>query len=248
MSKMSATEAVFATHRTIHRIGNTWMSSRETAEYAAQVGFDDPLAFYFVGRGGAIGDVEPSAVHAAFGFFERGMVESMWRKGITVGSPRDTADRYSTACAAWGEKYLASVPDLTRLVSLAEDIVETADDSGLVLFSAWRARSRTRNAAGRLAQLIHLLREWRGGLHLATTTALGLAPLHAILASDGPGQANFSGWGADLPVPHELKPLRDEAEERTTMLAAAVYEAALKREELAEFVRLVDATGALVLD
>ena len=60
------------------------------------------------------------------------------------------------------------------------------------------ARS-AQTAAGRAAQLMQILREWRGGLHLVATTAVGLSPLEAILTNEGPGQAKFFGWSEPFP-------------------------------------------------
>ncbi len=46
---------------------------------------------------------------------------------------------------------------------------------------------------------MQILREWRGGLHLVATTAVGLSPLEAILTNEGPGQAKFFGWSEPFP-------------------------------------------------
>ena len=46
---------------------------------------------------------------------------------------------------------------------------------------------------------MQILREWRGGIHLVATTAVGLSPLEAILTNEGPGQAKFFGWPEPFP-------------------------------------------------
>ena len=53
--------------------------------------------------------------------------------------------------------------------------------------------------AGRAAQLMQILREWRGGLHLVATTAAGLSPLEAILTNEGTGQAQVLRLARALP-------------------------------------------------
>lgn len=95
--------------------------------------------------------------------------------------------------------------------------------------------------------MLHLLRELRGGLHLVATTAAGLSPLEAVLAANPPERAQFLGWQGDFPECGHLKPQREEAEETTDRLSAAVYERALSPAERAEFADLVGKTGTAVL-
>ena len=96
-------------------------------------------------------------------------------------------------------------------------------------------------------QLIHVLREWRGGLHLVATTAAGLSPLEAILTNEGEGQARFFGWQGDLPDCTRLRDRQAEAQRTTDALAAAVYARALsaaERGELAALMANADAATA----
>ena len=67
---------------------------------------------------------------------------------------------------------------------------------------------------------MQILREWRGGLHLVATTAVGLSPLEAILTNEGPGQAKFFGWPEPFPDFAAIKAKHDEAEEITDRLCA----------------------------
>jgi hypothetical protein len=70
---------------------------------------------------------------------------------------------------------------------------------------------------------VQILREWRGGIHLVATTAVGLSPLEAILTNEGEGQAKFFGWSEPFPPYEEIKHKHDEAEEITDRrLAEAV--------------------------
>ena len=74
---------------------------------------------------------------------------------------------------------------------------------------------------------MQILREWRGGLHLVATTAVGLSPLEAILTNEGPGQAKFFGWSEPFPDVSAIKAKHDEAEEITDRLCAAALAEAL---------------------
>jgi hypothetical protein len=134
-----------------------------------------------------------------------------------------------------------------RMLELAERLVDSAEGSGLTLFSGWRAEPRAEPGPGRLMQMIHMLREWRGGLHLVATTAAGLSPLEAILTNEGPGQAIFFGWQGDFPDCASLKERQDAAQETTNALSAAVYERAFSGSERAEFAELIAGLGSVVL-
>ena len=138
----------------------------ETMGRAAEQGYANGFAFYFAGRGGVLGDVDADVVAAAMGWFNPAVVRAMWDEGVAIGGARATARRYNEACAAWGRDHLAGIRGLDRFVALGEKIAAGADGSGLPLFAGWRAESRVDDAPGRAMQLIHVLREWRGAIHL----------------------------------------------------------------------------------
>lgn len=236
-----------AIDRTIHDVGTAWMIHADTVRRSVEFGYRDTLSFYFVGRGGVLGDVDADVVGAAMGYFEPTLTRSMWDSGVAVAGAREGARRYGQACVAWGEDHLSGLPGIDRLVELAERLVATADTAALPLFAGWRAEPPAPQTAGRLLQLIHMLREWRGGLHLAATTAAGLSPLEAILTNDGPDHARFFGWHGDLADCSALKPRHDWAEETTNRLTTTVYERAFSDGERVEFSRLVEMVGGAVL-
>ena len=95
-------------------------------------------------------------------------------------------------------------------------------------------------------QLIHVLREWRGAIHLVGTTAAGLSPVEAILTNEGEGQASMFGW-SDFPDVTSVKDRQDEAQAITDRLCATVYERALSGEERAEFAAIASDIKAAVL-
>ncbi|SFO91700.1 hypothetical protein SAMN04489713_110233 [Actinomadura madurae] len=244
MKELSAAETVRAADTIIHDVGSRWMLSRRTAERGVEHGFANPFAFYFAGRGGVLGDVDADVVAAALGWFEPGFVRAQWDEGVAVAGAREAARRYTLGCAAWGEEHL---PDDPRLCELAERVARVAEGSGLPLFCGWRAEPLPESGPARLMQLVQVLRELRGGLHLVATTAAGLSPLEAVLTQDGPDTARFLGWQGDFPECASLKPRRAEAEETTDRLSAAVYERALTPSERAEFAERIGAVGSAVL-
>ena len=205
MPELSAEEAVEQIDHTVHDVGSRFMLHQDTMTRSAESGFDNPFAFYFAGRGGVLGDVDASVVVAAMGWFQADAVRAMWEAGIAVTGAREAARLYGAACAAWGRDHLGNVDGVDRLVTLGEQLVGGAEESGLPLFAGWRAEPRVTDSPGRAMQLVHVLREWRGGLHLVATTAAGLSPLEAILTNEGEGQARFFGWQGDLPACTNLR-------------------------------------------
>jgi hypothetical protein len=246
MSGLNATEAVRETDHRFHDVGSVFMLHPDTMARSGEFGYDDPFAFYFAGRGGVLGDVDASVVAAAMGWFQPDMVRPLWEAGIAVAGAREGARRYGAACAAWGRDHLGAFDGVERLATLAQQLVAATEPSGLPLFAGWKVEPLADDSPGRAIQLIHVLREWRGGLHLVATTAAGLSPLEAILTNEGEGQARFFGWQGDLPDCSHLAGRYEDAQQRTDTLAAAVYEQALAPAERAELADLMQAAEAAV--
>ena len=146
-----------------------------------------------------LGDVGADVVTSALGWFEANVVEAMYTEGawcrsgqggLRPGWPRPIRDGAGRIRRRRGSRrHRRRHPG--GLVGL--------EGSAIPLFVGWRGGAPLRQAAGRAAQLIQILREWRGGLHLVATTAVGLFPLEAILTDEGPGQASFFGWSEPFP-------------------------------------------------
>lgn len=247
MSELTGEQTVQAADRLVHDVGTVWMIHPDTQARAMEYGYAKPRAFYFAGRGGVLGNVDAGVVIAAFGWWEPGLVRLMWGRGLAVASAREGARRYAQACAAWADDHIADFPHADRLSTLAEKVVVAAEECGLPLFAGWRAEPRAEGGPARMLQLIHVLREWRGAVHLVATTAAGLGPLEAILTNEGEQQARFLGWREDLPDCTHLKDRHVRAQEITDQLLAAGYERALTPAERAEFADLVTQLGAAVL-
>lgn len=151
-----------------------------------------------------------------------------------VDDIRVSGRRYAAACHEWGRARLAGAEGLGRFADLALTVARQADVAGLELFAAWRALPVPADDPARAAHALELLREHRGGLHVAAVLSGGLTPLQAILA--GPGgepNATFFGWTGPFEDagPHRAK--RAEIESRTEAAAARAYEV-LDDAELAE--------------
>lgn len=245
MPELTGEQTSRAADKVLHDVGTVWMIHDDTRVRAEKYGYGRLQPFYFAGRGGVLGNVDAGVVIAAFGWWNPGYVRLMWDRGLAVATAKEGARRYAEACAAWADDHLA-FDHADRLSELAQQVVDSAEESGLPLFAGWRAQPRVDGGVARMLQLVHVLREWRGAVHLVATTAAGLGPLEAILTNEGPQQARFFGWRGDLPDCDHLRDRHVRAEEITNRLAAVTYERALNPAERAEFAALVRELGAAV--
>ena len=224
----AALAVVTTTSVPIHDIGTAVYLSPDIAGWAAEWGWCNPFAFYFAGRGGMLGDVGVEVVISALGWFAPDAVRAMYTEGIGVAGATGAAARMAEAHGKWGEKHYAQVEGLHGIVDVTEKLVDGLEGSAIPLFAGWREASRSSSPAGRAAQLMQIMREWRGGLHLVATTAVGLSPLEAILTNEGPRQAKFLGWSEPFPDFAPIKAKHDEAEEITDRLCASALADALE--------------------
>ena len=231
----AALAVVRSTSVPIHDIGTAAYLSQDVFGWAAEWGWTNPFAFYFAGRGGMLGEVSAEVVTSAFGWFEPNAVEAMFTEGAARAGAPAAAARMAEAHDLWGQKHFAEVEGVDEIVDVTEELVDGLEGSGIPIFVGWRDAERAESAAGRAAQLMQILREWRGGLHLVSTTAVGLGPLEAILTNEGPGQAKFFGWPEPFPDCEAIKSKHDEAEAMTDRLCAAGLAAALSADKYAAF-------------
>ncbi|HEY1651732.1 MAG TPA: hypothetical protein VGG09_07595 [Acidimicrobiales bacterium] len=233
--EQAALAAVRSTSVPIHDIGTSIYLSPDVMGWAGEWGWSNPFAFYFAGRGGMLGDVNADVVTSAFGWFNSDAVSAMYNEGIGVAGARGAAERMAEAHSKWGDKYFGGVDGLEDAVAVSEELVGGLEGSAIPLFVGWREAPRSDTPGGRAAQLMQMLREWRGGLHLVATTAAGLSPLEAILTNEGEGQAKFFGWSEPFPDIASVKAKHDEAEAITDRLCAATLAQALPADKLPAF-------------
>ena len=191
-----------------------------------------------------LGEVNADVVRSATGWFEPNAVKAMFEEGTAVAGATVAAARMAEAHSKWGRKHYAEVPNLEWIVALTQEVVDGLEGSGIPLFVGWRDADRCESAPGRAAQLMQILREWRGGLHLVATTAAGLSPLEAILTNEGPGQAKLFGWSEPFPDCAGIKAKHDEAEEMTDELCTSGLLKAIAPDRFSEFERGVGALRA----
>ena len=234
--------------RSLNGIGGRFMLHPDTLGTAAAAGYSNPFLLYAAGRGGVLGDVDADVVTAAFGFFEPGLVRSLWAPAIAVEGAAAAAARFTDLCAAWGRARLAEVDGMDRFADLLGRAVDAAPVGGLSLFAGWRAVPRPDDAAGRAYLLCHVAREWRGSAHVVATVSLGLTPVESMLQDpkNGPGGAKLFGWPEPFPDTSAAADRRARADELTDELLVAGF-STLTLDELTEL-RALTATVTAALD
>lgn len=166
-------------------IGASYYFHPDTLSRGKELGLDG-FRFYFLGRGGVLGDVEPEVVVSAFGYFEPNLVASMWNSGKERIAPRAAAREYLACNADIGRARFAGIDGLDAYVEAAAAVVAAVDLAGLTLFAGYRAESVPDDTAGAAIHHAVLLRELRGSAHLLAVRASGLtaAQAHAVARPD----------------------------------------------------------------
>lgn len=219
-------------------VGGRWLLAPEVLGPSKDHGYPNGFVYYFLGRGGVLGDVDADVISAGFGFFQPSLVRTMWEQGLAVEGPRQAATRLGAACAGYGRARLAEFAGAARFIELAERLVDGAPVMGLPLFAGWRAEARPADAPARAFFLAHVLREWRGSAHIVAAAACGLTPLESILAGHGTDRAKMFGWGETFDDASHLTERRERCEALTDQICAVALEATLSPEEQHELVEL----------
>ncbi|GII89920.1 SCO6745 family protein [Sinosporangium siamense] len=239
-----------AVKKPVSVLGAGFMMSREVKALCERTGLG-ARAMYFRGRCGVLGDVDADVVTASMVFFPADGVRSAWEEGASLPAA-EAAAGYAWACQEWGRRNYGAFPDAERLAELVGIVVNNADVVGVPLFAGWRAMPLPDDPPARLAQLMHTLRELRGGLHAVAVVSSGLAPLLATLSAyhegapaghrEGTAMAHFAGWPEPYPdVTPDVLALRAKVEELTGTLMAPAFDA-LDAKEAAE---LMDILGRI---
>lgn len=234
----------------IQELGGAFMFSREARAFGEGTGVPGFMGPYMKGRCGVLGDVDADVVASAVGFFHPGAVREAWE---SVAMPAaQAAEGYLHACHEFGRRRLAAFDGAGRLAELLLAVVRHGDVTGAPLFAGWRAMPLAEDAPARVLQLVHTLREFRGGLHFLAVRAAGLAPAQAVLIGGSPmfgarDQALLYGWPES-----ELGEVTDgqrarwqEAELLTDRLAQQAFSVLdeAEGEELAALVTAAHAAG-----
>jgi hypothetical protein len=236
--------------------GAAFMLHPETFEASGAAGYEHPVQGYFAGRAGALGDLSTDEVTAEFYSFPREVVELFWEAGKAVNGVEGGAAQYQKQIAEWAAKHLAGVSGLDRFAELGEKIIAAAPKSGLPVFAGWASQKRVSDPAGHAMQVLMVVRELRGSIHIQGMKAAGIAPKEAHLLNNpgncpnrppaGTEYAGLFGFAEPWPDVSHLKGVREEVEESTNSQMAEIIGKALTAEEAEEFAAINQAIYAKI--
>ncbi len=206
----------------------------ETLERGRELGLDG-FRFYFLGRGGVLGDVEAPVVQSAFGYFEPGLLAHMWDTARERVAPRDAGRAYLGCAHELGRRSLPQTEGIEGYCDAAQAVVGAADPAGFALFAGVAGEPVPEDLPARAMHLTVVLRELRGSAHLLAVLASGLSPKVAHYLRR-PGDFALFGWKE-----HDVPDVGDEERQR---LAAAD---ALTDELLAPAFGVLDGAAARAL-
>ncbi|MBN6053323.1 hypothetical protein JYK22_15395 [Nonomuraea sp. RK-328] len=223
------------------------MVSREVKALCEKFGLGG-RELYFRGRCGVLGECEADVVTSVAVFFPPAHVEESWNggRGLPVA---EAVELYTAACHEWGRRKLGGFDGCARIAELLERVVAHAPSPGAPLFAGWRAVPLPDDPPARAAQLMHVVRELRGGLHANVVIASGMTPLEAILGSahdgspfghvTGAAMAKFFQWPEPYAEPTpELIARRAAVENATDEIMAPVF-SVLNEDESDELIGLL---------
>lgn len=183
----------------------------------------DVVHFYGMGRGGLLGDVDPAVVHSAFGYFNPDFARTLWTSARAKIEPRPAGLAYLECAAEFGRRRFAGL-DLDAFCAAAGAVNDAADPVGLALYAAVAAEPLADDAPGRAGQLLYVLREFRGGAHLAAIRAAGLNDVVAHCISR-PNELGLFGWPDDgsIVVTDRDREAAVEAERMTDVIVGPAF-------------------------
>lgn len=194
---MTPEELIAEVSPPLYGLGAGFYFAPATLARGKELGLDG-FRFYFAGRGGVLGDVEPAVVGSAFGYFHPALVEKIWSSAVAKVPPRDAARSYNEACREHGRATLAAVDGLGGFCDAAATVIGSTHNAGLALYAGWAAEPLPDDLPGRAMQLAAVLRELRGSVHLLAVVTKGLTPEKAHFMKRPDDYANF-GYAEDAP-------------------------------------------------
>ena len=241
---MNTSQATSEVGAAVGEAGGIFMLHPETFAASIAAGYANPLAGYVAGRGGVLGEATGATVAAVFAVFEPAMTAGLWDEGVAVRGAAGAASVYWDQLAGFARKYLAGADGLDRIAGLGEKIIAATPTAGLPMFTGWRAMPLADDAPARAAQVMFVLRELRGEVHLNILSAAGITPVEAHMLGHDESYTRMFGWPEPFADGADKKDRYAEVEAMTNRRMTELFEAALDGDEIAELARLTTAALA----
>lgn len=175
---MTGAELVRRAHPVVSDLGGLFYFAPDSLQRAATLGLS-PSQWYFLGRGGALGDVDGAVVDSALGYFAPSVVAEHWDSGRAVVSPREAAWAHIECCRDFGRRHLGGAPFLATFVPAAAKVLTAASPLALPLFAGVKTFPLAGDLPGAATQAVAMIREFGAGVHLLAVAAAGLEPRKA---------------------------------------------------------------------
>jgi hypothetical protein len=216
----------------IGELGGRYYFAPRSLERAAELGLD-VSQWYFLGRGGPLGEVEAASVDAVLGYFAPGVVRDVWERGCAVASPKTVAMAHLEACREFGRQHLRG-KWLQPFCDTASAVLDASNIAALPLFAAVKTMRIAEDLPGRAMQLTTALREFRGGVHLLAIVATGLEPRVAHWLTRPDVWENFGYSADDVPrMTDDARELLSWADDLTDRLMLPAFSVLSDRQAVA---------------
>ena len=241
---MTPEELVSATAAPINSLGAAYYFHPDTIAHGKEKLGLDGMRFYFLGRGGMMGDIDAPTATSAFGYFAPAVMDKMWNSAREKCSPREAAAAALECNANIGRTKLADVAGLKAFCEAAEQVVADVNPAALSLYAGASAQPLPDDLAGRAMHQCVLHRELRGSAHLAAVIAAGIHPgvAHAIRR---PNDIETFGWPADIAITDDDRTKLAAVDVQTDALSASHY-STLSDDQRSAFVAGVEAIAAAI--
>jgi hypothetical protein len=220
---MIAAELAGRCHPLVSDLGGLFYFAPGSLQRATALGLT-PSQWYFLGRGGALGDVDAAVIDSALGYFAPSVVKEHWDSGRVIVPPRAAASAHIGCCQDFGRRNLAGAPFLASFVTAAAKVLAAASPVAVPLFAGVKSVALAADPPGAATQAVAMIREFGAGVHLLAVAAAGLEPRKAHWLTRPDAWESFGYSADDIPQVTELDKQRlKQADELTRKLLEPAY-------------------------
>ncbi len=222
---MIAADLVRRGHPLVGGLGGLFYFAPGSLRRAAALGLS-PSQWYFLGRGGALGDVDAAVVDSALGYFASSVVATYWDSGRAIVPPPEVTSAHIECCRDFGRGHLDGAPFLDSFVPAAAKVIAAANPLALPLFAGLKTFPLADDQPGAAMQAVTMIREFGAGVHLLAVAATGLEPSKAHWLTTPDAWESFGYQASDVPrVTGQDRERLARADELTRELLEPAYSA-----------------------
>jgi len=183
---------------------------------------------YAAGRGGVLGDCDPTEVEEAFFFFNEGMVAHLTTKGRESFTPAEAAAAHLDVANEFARTTFGAIDEdvLVGFSSAAAAVLAAAPRGRWPLVDGYLALTASLDPDAEAYYWSIVLRELRGANHIDAVTAVGLTAAQACQLDSNPLAYPLHGYTDEQrsEATPELVAARAAAERDTSVRMAALFD------------------------